>query len=91
MPDSPFVERVGRVDAIAMELRLALDPSVDPEFCARMEQLYLFVEAHAQEALEARSAEPLQAARKVLATLLETWSEVELEGSPGSEGARDAA
>lgn len=91
LPSSDFVECVTRADAIVAELRVSLDDSFDPELCGRLEQLYLFVEQRFLEALTEREAAPLADARSVLASLLETWSKVELDAAPDLEGNLDAA
>ena len=86
-PTSRFVHLVGRADAVVTELRLALDADQAPEVSADLERLYLFVESTLQRALVERSADQLPAARAVLATLLEAWSQVELDRGAAASGA----
>jgi flagellar protein FliS len=86
-PGSRFVHLVGRADAVVSELRLALDAGQAPEVTANLEQLYLYVESVLQRALVERSTEQLPAARQVLATLLEAWTQVELDGAASARGA----
>lgn len=90
-PRSEFVTAVHRADAIVSELRLALDESFAPQLCGDLEQLYLFVESRLQGALVERDAAPLAEARSVLATLLEGWTQVQVEVLDQAHGASRGA
>lgn len=76
-----FADCIGRADAIVVELRLALAGEPAPELSAELERLYLFVEAELQRALRTRGVQPLEAARGVLARLLDAWDRVETAGA----------
>lgn len=78
-PASAFIESLSRADEVVTELRLALQKDAAPEVADNLEQLYLFVEASLQQAMQERSASGLVGARKVLATLLEAWNQIELD------------
>lgn len=86
-PGSNFVHQVGRADAVVCELRLALDTTQAPEVAQNLERLYLYVESLLQRALIERSTDQLPAARAVLVTLLEAWTEVELDSGSAATGA----
>ncbi len=86
-PSSPFIDALSCADLVVSELRLALDRGPAPEISGSLEQLYLFVEDTLQQAMRERSASGLVGARNVLATLLEAWSQVELEADPSVSGA----
>lgn len=87
-PASPFIDALSCADVVVSELRLALEKDHAPEISANLEQLYLFVEDTLQQAMRDRSAEGLAGARNVLATLLEAWTQVELDaGRAQSESA----
>jgi flagellar secretion chaperone FliS len=89
-PRSMFVDWLGKADAVVTELRLALQQDTAPQIAADLEQLYLFVEDALQRAMTERDAGPLAGARNVLATLLEAWTQVELDAGPAAN-ARGAA
>jgi flagellar biosynthetic protein FliS len=78
-PGSPFIDALCRADAIVCELRLALESEHAPEISAHLEQLYLFVEHSLQRCMRERTAEGLDGARNVLATLLEAWTKIEVD------------
>lgn len=78
-PSSCFVDALCRADAIVCELRLALEKDHAPEISNHLEQLYLFVEDTLQQAMRERSGAGLAGARNVLSTLLEAWTQVELD------------
>lgn len=75
-----FSEKLRRAERIVSELRLGLEHGAAPELCRDLDALYLFVEREIQEALLQQSAEPLEAARRVLETLLEGWRSIEVGG-----------
>lgn len=80
-PTSGFLNLIGRADAIITELRLAIDHSVAaPEVTQNLERLYLYCEDELGKVSVERSAERLPAVREVLATLLDAWQHVEVEG-----------
>lgn len=70
----------GRADAIVEELRLSLDPQHDNGLCANLDRLYDFVQNRLSQAVIERKTEGLVEARQVLATLLEGWAQVEVDG-----------
>ncbi len=74
-----FAQKLERAEAIVGELRLSLDPAHAPELVEKLNALYLFIEDRIQTARLERSAEPLAAAERVLATLLEGWMGIELD------------
>jgi flagellin-specific chaperone FliS len=76
-PRSPFVAELHRVREIVMELRLAIEPSVAPETAAATDALYQFVDGQIHSALAQRDGEPARAARTVLETLHDAWSQIE--------------
>lgn len=78
-PGSPFIDSLCRADAIVCELRLALETEQAPEVSAHLEQLYLFVEDTIQRCMRERTVDGLEGARNVLATLLEAWTQIELD------------
>ncbi|MCC7011034.1 MAG: flagellar export chaperone FliS [Planctomycetes bacterium] len=67
-----------RADSIVAELRLALLKEHAPDVAANLEQLYLFVEDRLRAAMREQNKAHISDARKVLANLLEAWSQVEL-------------
>ena len=88
-PSSPFIDALCCADLVVSELRLALEKGPAPEVAGNLEQLYLFVEDTLQQAMRERSASGLVGARNVLATLLDAWTQVELDGTAAN--ASDAA
>lgn len=88
-PSSPFIDALSCADLVVSELRLALEKGPAPEISGNLEQLYLFVEDTLQQAMRDRSASGLVGARNVLATLLDAWTQVELDGAAAP--ATDAA
>ena len=77
-----FSERLNRADAIVSELRIALEPEHAPELATQLNSLYLFVESQVREAFLERTKDTLPEARKVLATLLDAWKEIEVQDAP---------
>lgn len=75
---SRFTERCLRAHAIVAELRLALDRNQAPELAENLAQLYSFAETELCRAASSESSEPLPAARRVLATLLDGWKKLEV-------------
>ena len=88
-PSSPFIDALSCADLVVSELRLALEKGPAPDIAGNLEQLYLFVEDTLQQAMRERSASGLVGARNVLSTLLEAWTQVELDGAaaPGADAA----
>lgn len=78
-PNSPFIDALCQADAIVSELRLALATDQAPEITDNLAQLYLFVEDCLQTSMRKRSTDGLADARRVLATLLEAWTKIEVE------------
>jgi flagellar biosynthetic protein FliS len=76
-PRSPFVAELCRANEIVLELRLAIEPTAAPEVAAATDALYRFVNDQIHAALARRDAAPARAARPVLATLHEAWSQLE--------------
>jgi flagellar protein FliS len=76
-----FATACSRADAIANELRCSLDHTVEPATSHDLDRLYLFVQDRIAKAVIDRTGEPLPAARHVMATLLEGWTQVEVETS----------
>lgn len=83
-PATPFIDALSKADAVVSELRLALDREAAPEVADNLEQLYLFVESSLRTAMNERTHEGLDGARQVLATLLEAWSQLELDARQAS-------
>ena len=80
-----FTTSCSRADAIVNELRCSLDHSVQPATSLDLDRLYLFVQDRIAQAVIDRTAEPLPAARHVMARLLEGWTQVEVAtGSPSA-------
>jgi len=75
---SRFAYLVMRADSIVAELRLALLREHAPEVVENLEQLYLFVEDRLRAGMREESKAPLEEARKVLVSLLEAWTQVEV-------------
>jgi flagellin-specific chaperone FliS len=76
-PRSPFVAELCRANEIVLELRLAIEPTAAPGIAAATDALYQFVNDQIHLALAQRDSEPALAARPVLATLHEAWSQIE--------------
>lgn len=70
---------IARADAIVEELELALDPSHGAEQCAELSRLYLFVQERLARAVQEKNPERLREARRVLVTLNEGWTRIELD------------
>ena len=83
-PSSTFIDALSKADAVVSELRLALEKDAAPDVSENLEQLYLFVESSLQTAMTERDGSGLTGAREVLATLLEAWSQLELEARKAS-------
>jgi flagellar protein FliS len=82
-----FTHLLGRADAIVNELRCSLDHSHDAELGKKLDQLYEFVQNRIAGAVVAQGTSEIAAARRVLATLLEGWVDVELTtGASRPEG-----
>lgn len=69
---------IARADAIVEELDLALDPAHDPEQCAELSRLYAFVQERLGSAVREQNVERLREARRVLVTLNDGWTKIEL-------------
>lgn len=80
-PASPFIDALSCADVVVSELRLALEKDHAPAIAGNLEQLYLFVEDTLQQAMRERSASGLIGARNVLCTLLEAWTQIELDSA----------
>ena len=78
---SGFPLACSRADAIVNELRCSLDHTVQPATSRDLDRLYLFVQDRIAKAVIDRTSESLPAARKVMATLLEGWMQVEVEAA----------
>lgn len=70
---------IARADAIVEELELALDPAHGAEQCAELSRLYRFVQERLGRAVQEKNPERLREARRVLVTLNEGWTRVELD------------
>lgn len=68
-----------RADAIVNELRCCLDLEVAPEVGGELDRLYVFVQSRMSKAVVEKDTRPLADARRILATLLEGWMQVEIE------------
>ena len=66
----PFM---GRMLNIVQELQAALDYKQNPELCANLESLYLFVQDRLLAAQQNKEATPLHEAEDILADLRDTW------------------
>lgn len=84
-PASPFIDALCCADVVVSELRLALDRGPAPQVSGNLEQLYLFVEDTLQQSMRERTTSGLVGARNVLATLLDAWTQVELDGAGTSQ------
>lgn len=79
-PASRFIEHLSSADAIVAELRLSLDPAQSGgDVVDNLTQLYLFCEAEMQNSMLERSTNRLASVKRVLETLLEAWTAVEVE------------
>jgi flagellar protein FliS len=78
-PRSDFAKRIGNVDDIVVELRLAIDDAYKCALTDDLERLYLYCEDELGRALVERSVEPLPGVRRVLEILLDAWEQVEVE------------
>jgi flagellar secretion chaperone FliS len=74
----------GRAHAIVEELRIALDETHGTELCRELDRLYEFVQNRLDLAVRERKAAHLAEARKILATLLEGWTRVEVDTLNGA-------
>ncbi len=80
-PEDPhFGVWVMRADSIVLELRLSLRHEHAPEVMENLEELYFFCEERHAKAVQSNCAVSVQESRDVLATLLEAWKAIELEG-----------
>ncbi len=64
---------MGRMLNIVQELQTALDHKQDPELCANLESLYVFVQDRLLAAQQHKDAAPLHEAEAILADLRDTW------------------
>ncbi len=78
-PRSAFIDLMARADDIVAELRCSLAPEHAPELCADLERLYLFCEAEINRSMIERTTAPIAGVQRVLATLLDGWSRIELD------------
>jgi len=81
---SQYAHWIGRADAIVVELRCALDHDAGGVASRDLERLYLWCEDCCARATNERDAKHLHEARKVLATLLDGWRQIEIQSSAGS-------
>lgn len=77
-----FTQACSRADAIVDELRCSLDHGHDSTVSRDLERLYQFVQQEIARAVLEMRPEPLAAARRVMATLLEGWSRIDLGHVP---------
>lgn len=77
-PKSQFLDLVHRSEDIVCELRLALNHEHNLKVSTELESLYLFIESQHLKACAERDTKHLEGARKVLITLLDAWTNVEL-------------
>lgn len=73
-----FSDKLARAEAVVSELRVSLHDDHSPELSRNLTDLYIFVEGCIREAFLEQTVTSLLPARKVLATLLEGWSQVEM-------------
>jgi len=66
---------IERTLKIVWELHGMLNPAHAPDLCARLEQLYVFVEEQLLKALAERNPAPLQDAGQILDDLRGAWRE----------------
>jgi flagellar protein FliS len=81
-PASRFDSWTSRAEDIVLELRAALEPRHAPEMVETLTQLYLFAESQLRKARLEHDADPVRAARAVLAPLAEAWAAVDADGKP---------
>jgi flagellar protein FliS len=81
-PGSRFAYLTMRADSIVTELRLSLTKEHAPAIADNLEQLYLFAEDRLRAAVRDQDEAPLHEARRVLANLLEAWTQVEVSAGP---------
>lgn len=84
-PRSQYGHWIGRADAIVVELRCALDHDAGGSGSHDLERLYLYCEERMADAVARRDATPLHEARKVLATLLDGWRNIETQSNLGAK------
>lgn len=84
-PRSQYGHWIGRADAIVVELRCALDHDAGETTARDLERLYLYCEERMATATAQRDAAPLHEARKVLATLLDGWRNIETRSGFGAQ------
>jgi flagellar protein FliS len=77
-----FTQNCSRADAIVNELRASLDHEQGNPTSRDLERLYLFVQERIAQGVLERRREPLEAARRVMATLHEGWSKLDLQSAP---------
>lgn len=73
-----FTQACSRADAIVNELRCSLDHGHGSPVSGELDRLYLFVQQEIANAVLEKRPEPLAHARRVMATLLEGWSQIDL-------------
>ena len=73
-----FCDKLARAEAVVSELRVSLDKDHSPELFRNLTDLYIFVEGCIREAFLEQKKGPLTPAHKILNTLLEGWSQVEV-------------
>lgn len=78
-----FNDRLMRVDDILTELRCSLDHAAAPDLARRLDSVYEFAQHRLQTALATRTVAPLGDARKVLVTVLDGWTAIDLRGEDG--------
>ncbi len=73
-----FCDKLARAEAVVSELRVSLNEGHSPELSKNLTDLYIFVEGCIREAFLEQKVDLLLPARKVLSTLLDGWSQVEM-------------
>jgi flagellar secretion chaperone FliS len=73
---APKGEALGRVTDILGELRNALDPSVDPEFCGRMDALYDYMIRRLLHANLHNAKESIDEVVELLRPLRDSWQQI---------------
>ena len=74
-----FSDKLARAEAVVSELRISLHADHSPELSKNLTDLYVFVEGCIRDAFLEQTKESLASARQILATLLEGWSQVEVD------------
>lgn len=75
------VHWIRRAEDIVSELRITLDHEVNPDVSKQLDGLYGFCLDELGDAVMQRQPERIAEAKDVLATLLEAWKAVQIEGA----------